>query len=534
MTFNTGQILNNRYRVVKHLAQGGFGAVYRAWDMNLKVPCAIKENPSSQEALQEQFIQEASILATLRHPNLPRVTDFFSIPGMGQYLVMDFIEGKDLQEVLDEQGSLPEIEALNWMKQICDAVTYLHSQDPPIIHRDIKPANIKISSNYQAILVDFGIAKIQRPAVHTALGARAVTPGFSPPEQYGQGSTDVQSDVYALGATLYALLTGRAPEDSFTSLSRGGTLPAANEVNPQISARVSAAIQRAMRLDKAERFPNAEAFFQALTPAAEIKGRSETKRSEVTRAAPAPALTPATPVEQKRAGSARGLWIGLAIAAVLVIVGICAGAVLAGPKLIESYQDLFAAQPPTATATLVANTPTRAPTSTSTPPASSPTPMATAVIPTTPAPTPTQEASPTPAVITLTEWKAVSFLHMPEGCRSNGLPCWKSNDRAAIGYDDVTLTSQESILVDPGWSKPYLLFWHQYDLDGSANVSVKTSAGWQYLKLYSRGRKYWAQESLDLSKYKGQEIIIKFTLEPFHRVSTWFIEDIQIVPEYSP
>ena len=204
------QILNNRYRIVKLLGQGGFGAVYRAWDLNLDHQRAIKENLDTSPQAQRQFKREAQILDVLVHPNLPRVIDHFIVPNQGQYLVMDFVEWQDLGEML-MNGPLPEARVLPWIIQVCDALIYLHSQNPPVIHRDIKPGNIKITPDGRAILVDFGISKVYDPTLSTTVGARAVTPGYSPPEQYGKGATDARSDMYALGATLYHLLTGQAP-----------------------------------------------------------------------------------------------------------------------------------------------------------------------------------------------------------------------------------------------------------------------------------------------------------------------------------
>jgi serine/threonine protein kinase len=140
MTLTQGQILNNRYRIVKLLGQGGYGAVYKAWDTTLNIPCAIKEGFETAQEMQQQFLREAQILAGLRHPNLPRVSDFFAIPGQGQYLVMDFVEGQDLEELRCAAGGrLPEAQALHWIAQACDALGYLHRQKMPVIHRDIKP-----------------------------------------------------------------------------------------------------------------------------------------------------------------------------------------------------------------------------------------------------------------------------------------------------------------------------------------------------------------------------------------------------------
>jgi serine/threonine-protein kinase len=220
MPLAQGQVLNNRYRIVNLLGQGGFGAVYRAWDVNLKRPCAVKENLDTSPEAQAQFEREALILAGLIHPNLARVTDHFFVPDQGQYLVMDFVEGEDLHQMIESSGGpISEQDAVRWVSQVCDALSYMHTQQPPIIHRDIKPANIKVTPEGKAMLVDFGIAKIYDPKLRTTVGARAITPGYSPPEQYGQGKTDLRSDIFALGATMYTMLTARVPPDSVDVLT---------------------------------------------------------------------------------------------------------------------------------------------------------------------------------------------------------------------------------------------------------------------------------------------------------------------------
>src|SRR5512136_664295 len=164
-----GQVLNNRYRIVKLLGQGGFGAVYRAWDVNLNRPCAVKENLEISPEAQRQFTREATVLANLSHPNLPRVTDHFSLPGQGQYLVMDFVDGEDLASMLQRQGSIPVDQALGWATQVADALAYLHQRQPPVVHRDIKPANIRLTPDGRAMLVDFGLVKIYNAQMRTTL-----------------------------------------------------------------------------------------------------------------------------------------------------------------------------------------------------------------------------------------------------------------------------------------------------------------------------------------------------------------------------
>jgi formylglycine-generating enzyme required for sulfatase activity len=256
MSLQTGQILNNRYRIFSLLGQGGFGAVYRAWDLNMDRPRALKENLDISPEAQRQFKRESQILDIISHPNLPKVIDHFVVPGQGQYLVMEYIEGEDLQDKLDKRGSpFPENKVIPWIEQICDAVQYLHNQVPPIIHRDIKPANIKITPQGRAVLVDFGIAKVYDPILKTTVGARAVTPGYSPPEQYGQGRTDTRADIYALGSTLYTLLTGIASPDSVDIMTGRQPPPTpVSSLNPSVSPYINTAITRAMHLVDKQRF----------------------------------------------------------------------------------------------------------------------------------------------------------------------------------------------------------------------------------------------------------------------------------------
>jgi len=266
VTLAIGSILQNRYRIVKLIGQGGFGAVYRGWDLSLEQPVAVKENFGSDAESQRQFEREAKLLAGLRHPNLPRVGDHFVVPGQGQYLVMDFVEGKSLTTLLSERGGpLDEAEVLPWMRQVCEALDYLHTRTPPIIHRDVKPDNIIVAPDGRAMLVDFGISKVYDPGKGTTIGAKAVTPGYSPPEQYGRGRTDARSDVYALGATLYTLLTGQTPPDGPDLSSGADVLTPPRQVNPAVSAATSAAVVAAMAPTISRRLENAVGFGRLLT-----------------------------------------------------------------------------------------------------------------------------------------------------------------------------------------------------------------------------------------------------------------------------
>lgn len=265
-TLVCGQTVQGRYRVVRLLGEGGYGAVYLVQDTRLGGKyLALKESFDSSPEAQQQFQLEANLLAGLSHPHLPRVSDYFIEPSGRQYLVMDFIEGQDLAELLvQRRAPLPETQAVTWMLQVCQAVAHLHSQRPhPIIHRDIKPPNVKITPAGQAVLVDFGIAKVYVPQKGTARIAKAVSSGFSPPEQYA-GSTDTRSDVYALGATLYALVTGIVPPDAFDRLVKHTPLTPPRRYNPQLSPTVEQVILQAMELDPRRRFPSAQELWQAL------------------------------------------------------------------------------------------------------------------------------------------------------------------------------------------------------------------------------------------------------------------------------
>lgn len=293
MPLSIGQLLyHDRYRIDNLLAQGGMGAIYHAMDLNLNLPVAIKENLDASPEAQKQFVREANILARLSHPNLPRVLDYFFIPEQGQYLVMDFVEGEDLQAMLTRLGRLPEPQVLTWVSQICEALAYLHSQPSPIIHRDIKPANIRIRPDGRAMLVDFGIAKVFDPHLATTIGARAVTPGYSPPEQYGGGLTDARSDVYALGATIYHLLTGKTPPDSVKRMIRQAEMLPPRQVNNTISPLVEQAILRSTELDTANRFQSIEELRAALVRAATIPLEKQTAQPAFTPTVVTPSATP--------------------------------------------------------------------------------------------------------------------------------------------------------------------------------------------------------------------------------------------------
>jgi len=265
MTLEKDTLLHNRYRIIEILGQGGMGSVYRAVDENLGVQIALKENLFTTDEYARQFRLEAVILANLRHPNLPRVSDHIVLGDQGQYLVMDFIEGEDLRFRMERLGMLTEDDAVHIGAAICDALTYLHSRKPPILHRDIKPGNVKITPDGHIFLVDFGLAKVyQNASQATTTGARAMTPGYSPPEQYGTARTDPRTDIYSLGATLYAALSGIIPEDGLARAMDNAQLTPLRKRNSKVSRRLAAAIEKAMAVDPSDRYQTAEEFKKAL------------------------------------------------------------------------------------------------------------------------------------------------------------------------------------------------------------------------------------------------------------------------------
>jgi eukaryotic-like serine/threonine-protein kinase len=263
MALEPGFLLQDRYRIICTLGQGGMGAVYQAEDSALDVMVAIKVNFIRGEGSTSQFMREARMLAKLRHPNLPRVVHYFVAEG-NEYLVMDYIPGDDLKHLVEKFGKQPVDKVLDWANQLGDALEYLHKQDPPIFHRDIKPENIKITPDGQAVLVDFGIAKAAYSHQQTQLGARGYTPGYAPPEQYGGGRTGGYTDQYGLAATLYYCLTGTKPLDSVQRVVEQKEMDTVVSYNRTIPLYVSQAIQRGMALNPGDRFSSVHAFVAAI------------------------------------------------------------------------------------------------------------------------------------------------------------------------------------------------------------------------------------------------------------------------------
>jgi serine/threonine protein kinase len=279
-------VLQSRYRIIRLLGQGGMGAVYEAIDERLETTVALKESLFADERLRKQFEREAKLLAGMHHPALPRVSDHFG-EGDGQFLVMQFIPGYDLSQMMArKQAPFPTDQALTWGDQLLDALDYLHTQDPQIIHRDIKPQNLKLTGRGQIILLDFGLAKGQSGGVSVVTTSASIygyTPNYAPLEQIQGMGTDARSDIYALSATLYHLMTGVKPPDALTraaSLVNGqpDPLTPANEVLEGIGPEVANVLARGMRQNRDQRYPTAAAMRDALKGTAEVAtlaGKSE-------------------------------------------------------------------------------------------------------------------------------------------------------------------------------------------------------------------------------------------------------------------
>jgi len=267
-----GTILQDRYRIVRQLGRGGMGMVYEAVDLRLGHQIAVKQTLSASQDLCKQFEHEARLLASLNHPALPRVSDYFTEENCA-FLIMQHIDGADLAETLARQrGPLPIRSVIAWADQLLDALIYLHTHDRQIIHRDIKPHNLKITEMGRIALLDFGLAKSKGANGEdneTSQSIFGYSPRYAPLEQIQDLGTTPQSDIYALGATLYHLLTGVKPPDAVvraTALIGAQTDPLrpAHAINTGLGIDLSAILNRAMAQNPADRYATAAEFRDAL------------------------------------------------------------------------------------------------------------------------------------------------------------------------------------------------------------------------------------------------------------------------------
>jgi hypothetical protein len=276
--FGTGDllpltILTGRYLILEKIAQGGMGAIYKARDQRLQDKIvAVKEMSESAVAPTERanvlksFRREAELLARLNHPNLVRVTDRFQ-EGEKHYMVMELIEGKTFKALLEDRSEpFSDDQVLEWAKQLCDVLDYLHNQDPPIIYRDIKPANVMlVEQTDQVKLIDFGIARFYKPGKRKDT-IEFGTDGYAPPEQYGRSQTDERADVYALGAMLHQFLTLRDP------ITKLFDFPPVRSLNSKVSKHVAKAIDKAVKAVMADRHQTIEEMWTALSGETPARG----------------------------------------------------------------------------------------------------------------------------------------------------------------------------------------------------------------------------------------------------------------------
>jgi len=289
LALKNGEVLRGRYKVRERIGQGGAGSIYLADDLRLEGRlCALKEveydrdlpDNVSEEARQ-QFLREATILARLDHPNLPKVSDYFS-NGPRDYLVMDYVPGDDLRTLMLEarrkKEFIAESHVLGWAHQLANALAYLHGQEPAIVHRDIKPSNLKVTPHGLLKLVDFGLVKIMAPneeVTITVIQGQG-TALYTPLEQYGSDEThtDARSDIYSFGATFYHLLTNEPPADARKRFVQPSSLIPPREINPSISPRTEKAILWAMALHPDDRPPSIEALNDFLFGSGDIAMRA--------------------------------------------------------------------------------------------------------------------------------------------------------------------------------------------------------------------------------------------------------------------
>lgn len=268
-----GQTLSGRYKIEEMLGQGGMSAVYKAYDPNLKRVVAVKlvhQHLSDDQEFVKRFEEEASTVASLRHPNIVQVYDFNADQGIN-YMVMEFVPGETLQQRLKrlnaDQRRMPVDEALQVTINICDALSYAHKRG--MVHRDIKPANIMLDVTNQAILMDFGIVKIIGGSSHTVTGAVMGTARYMPPEVVRSEPADQRSDIYALGITLYEMLSGKPPFESDSVMTvmmmhLNDPVPDMRSLRADIDPRLVQVTMKALAKDRNQRFQTADEFSQAL------------------------------------------------------------------------------------------------------------------------------------------------------------------------------------------------------------------------------------------------------------------------------
>jgi serine/threonine protein kinase len=375
MSLTPGQMIRDRYRVVRLLGPGGMSASYDAVDTVLNVRCFLKEMVpypgtcgDGLAQLREQFQQEACLLAELRHPNLPRVTDHFDDDD-NAYLVMDFIQGQRLDQIIAHGEQISEDKVLEWTRQLMEALAYCHSQG--VIHRDVKPQNVIITPQGQAILVDFGLAKLvdpDNPRTRTVMRGLG-TPEYAPPEQYDtkKGYTDPRTDIYSLGATLYHALVGEPPPALSERVVNPTSLIPMRQRIAGVSRSVERSVMKAMALQPSRRFQSIAEMHKAMF------GSSLPKEAVASITPPEVATVlsttfPKTTILLPWIGGAKRLRVDYRLGAAVVVVSLVSLVMLVsslGGRI--SVGDLLAFTTTTTPTVVTAPPPTDTPTSTPTP-----------------------------------------------------------------------------------------------------------------------------------------------------------------------
>ena len=349
-------VLQERYRIVRQLGRGGMGAVYEAVDQRLGITVALKETLSSEASMRKQFEHEARLLAAMQHPALPRVSDHF-VEGNRAFLVMQFIGGVDLARIISRQpGPFPRDQVIAWADQLLDALVYLHSRDRQVIHRDIKPHNLKLTATGQIALLDFGLAKAQpsEPSVTSSQAFFGYSRHYAPLEQIQDQRTDPRSDIYALGATLYHLLTGIKPPDALvraTALvnSEPDPLKPANKIHEAVGPHIAAILSKAMSQKPEKRYASASEFREALrrlgranNVGVNIEVRTAPKITDTTEITSVPAAE-ATVLKMAMVASARRLGPGAVTAVLVVVLTLAIGILYGSQRWFQSPDKVTAA-----------------------------------------------------------------------------------------------------------------------------------------------------------------------------------------------
>jgi predicted Ser/Thr protein kinase len=272
-----GTVIEGKYEILKQIGKGGMSTVYLAMDKRLNKQWAVKEirkqgKTKNDEVVINSLIAEANLMKKLDHPALPRIVDIID-NGETIYVVMDYIEGESLDKIINDYGPQPQELVIEWAKQLCDALDYLHSQHPPIIYRDMKPANVMLKPEGNVKVIDFGIAREYKEnslSDTTVLGTR----GYAPPEQHGSRQTDARSDIYALGMTMHHLLTGVDPRPA------DYVYKPIRQWNPELSGGLERIIDKCTALDPDDRYQNCSELMYALEHYEEIDDQYRKKQKK--------------------------------------------------------------------------------------------------------------------------------------------------------------------------------------------------------------------------------------------------------------